>query len=321
MGAGRHARFSVISSGVRAKAVAFGCEGRLGADPGEPCDATFRLDRNVWNGTIEPRLVLRHAQPCSPEAIEVLDEPAGYLAAALAELGAPLLRQTEQDADADADADGPDGRRTILDRRGESPLAVLADATAGGGPMLAVCADVGRRLGGLSARIGGFALTSHHALESDPSLASRYPQLVALDPPSGERAAEILGAGSGFTHLAWGEPELRFAQQIHEQEYGLRASLATLYRSLRQAGRVTGEELERLLRGDGPHGRPPRVAGKLVRVLVELQLVSLDRDLPALEVAGTAPTALERSPAYRVYAQRYEDGRRFLSSANLRPSD
>jgi hypothetical protein len=44
-----------------------------------------------------------------------------------------------------------------------------------------------------------------------------------------------------FTHLAWGEPELRFAQQMHELEYGLRASLVALYRGLALRGRVTGE--------------------------------------------------------------------------------
>src|SRR6266480_2069311 len=83
--------------------------------------------------------------------------------------------------------------------------------------------------------------------------------------------------------------------------------------------RVTGEELERLLRGDGPHGRPARLAARLVRVLAELELVSLDRDLPALAVVSEAPTALERSPAYRAYEQRHKDGLRFLSSAKLRP--
>jgi hypothetical protein len=107
---------------------------------------------------------------------------------------------------------------------------------------------------------------------------------------------------------------------MHELEYGLRASLAALYRSLKLRRRVTGEELEQLLRGDGLHGRPARLAGRLIRVLAELELVSLDRALPALAIAATAPTALERSPAYRVYLQRYEDGRRYLSSANLRPS-
>ena len=105
---------------------------------------------------------------------------------------------------------------------------------------------------------------------------------------------------------------------MHELEYGLRASLVALYRALRLRQRVAGEELEHLLRGEGPHGRPARLAGRLIKVLAELELVSLDRDLPALAIAGVAPTALERSPSYRVYAKRHEDGRRFLSSnANL----
>ena len=142
---------------------------------------------------------------------------------------------------------------------------------------------------------------------------------MALDPPFCPAAGAVLDSGRGYTHLAWGEPELRFAQQMHELEYGLRASLAALYRSLRLRGRVTGEELEHLLRGDRPHGRPARLAARLIKVLAELGLVSLDRDLPALAIAGDAPTALERSAAYRVYAQRYEDGRRFLTSANHLP--
>ena len=119
--------------------------------------------------------------------------------------------------------------------------------------------------------------------------------------------------------MAWGEPELRFAQQMHELEYGLRTPLTVLYRALRARERVAGEELEHLLRGDGPHGRPAQLAARLIRVLAELELVSLDRDLPALAIAGDKPTKLEHSPAYRVYAQRYEDGRRFLSSANHLP--
>jgi single-stranded-DNA-specific exonuclease len=59
MGDGRHARFSVISGGVRAKAVAFGCDGRVGEGPDAACDATFRLERNAYRGAVEPRLVLR----------------------------------------------------------------------------------------------------------------------------------------------------------------------------------------------------------------------------------------------------------------------
>jgi single-stranded-DNA-specific exonuclease len=307
MGEGRHLRFVVGSGGTSARAVAFGCGGKLGVGPDEPVDATFRLERNFWNGAVEPRLVLGHARPCAGTGIEVLGEPDDYMRAAL------------EAPDLDPLPPSPgDGARTVLDRRGHSPLAVLCDALSTGGEVLAVCADAPRRNSGLAARTGGFALISYHALTREPRIGERFVQLVALDPPAGPESKAALRASSGFTHLAWGEPELRFAQQMHELEYGLRASLVALYRNLRLRGRATGEELEHLLRGDGPHGRPARLAARLIRVLAELELVSLDRDLPALAIAGAAPTALERSPAYRVYAQRYEDGRRFLNSPNHR---
>ncbi len=319
MGDGRHARFSLSSGGARARAVAFGCDGRLPAKPGEPVDATFRLERNEWRGLVEPRLVLRHAQPCAPAPLEVMGEWGVYLEGVLAELDAPLPQPCPE-------ADPVSPGDNVLDRRGESPLAVLADALASGEPVLAVCADVPRRIGGLSDRLGGFALVCYHALEREPSLADSAHHLVALDPPASGDAVQLLNAGQAnararpaITHLAWGEAELRFAWQMHELEYVLRASLVTLFRSLRARGRVAGEELEQLLRGDGQHGRPARLAGRLIRVLAELELVSLDRDLPALAVASDAPTALERSPAYRAYERRHEDGLRYLSTAKLRP--
>jgi single-stranded-DNA-specific exonuclease len=315
MGDGRHLRFVVGSGGISARAVAFGCGGRLDVETDEPVDATFRLERNFWNGAVEPRLVLSHARACAPDPIEVLGEPGDYLVA--------LLGEPDPCPDASTRAPAADDRtmldRTMLDRRGQSPLAVLGDAIATGGRVLVVCADAPRRLSGLGPRTGGFALISYHALARAPRMSDPFDQLVGLDPPASAEGMAALRAGSGFTHLAWGEPELRFAQQMHELEYGLRDSLVALYRSLRLRGRATGEELEHLLRGDGSHGRPARLAARLIKVLAELELVSLDRDLPALELAGAAPTALERSPAYRVYAQQYEDGRRFLSSANNLP--
>jgi single-stranded-DNA-specific exonuclease len=68
MGEGKHARFTVESEGVHARAVAFGNDGRLGVAEGEQVDATFALEVNEWRGVSEPRLVLRHAQPIREEA-------------------------------------------------------------------------------------------------------------------------------------------------------------------------------------------------------------------------------------------------------------
>jgi single-stranded-DNA-specific exonuclease len=313
MGEGRHARFSVISGGVRARAVAFGCDGHVTDDPAQPLDATFRLERNAWNGAVEPRLVLRHAQPCAPAAIAQLGAGDGvYLQAALAEVDAVLEG---------APAGAADSTRTVVDCRGHSPLAVLVDAVASGGGqggVLALCADVSRRLPGLGERVGGFTLAGYGELEADPSVARRFAHLVALDPPTTAAGDRALRAGAGITSLAWGEPELRFAAQMLEHEYGLRASLASLYRALRASGRATGAELEVLLRGDGAHARSARLAGRLVRVLSELELVELLRDPPALTVLDHAPTALDRSPAFRFYSQVYEEGHRYLNRANLR---
>jgi single-stranded-DNA-specific exonuclease len=323
MGEGRHLRFSVTSGSTRARAVAFGCDGRLPGDPATPRDATFRLERNTWNGAVEPRLVLRHQQPCAPPPIVIRGEPDDYLRAVLEGLteSSPNLAPASPGPVEPPEPAGPGpAQRVVVDRRGESPLCVLADARATGGTVLAVCADVPRRLGGLRARTGGFTLVGYHALERDPQLGGSYSHIVALDPPAGSEDRLRLGAGEGFTLLAWGPAELRFAEQMNELEYGLRTSLVALYRSLRERERAVGEELGHLLRGEGPHGRPPRLAARLVRVLAELELVSLDRDLPALVMASAEPTALERSPSFRVYAKRYEDGRRFLSSANLRRS-
>jgi single-stranded-DNA-specific exonuclease len=316
MGEGRHARFSVISGGVRARAVAFGCDGKVPDDPAQPLDATFRLERNAWNGAVEPRLVLRHAQPCTPDPIALLPGGLSYLDSVFAEVDAAL------DATGGNRAPGAPGpARAVVDCRGHSPLAVLADAVAGGGgrgQVLALCADVPRRLPGLRERVGGFTLAAYAELEADPSAALDFAHVIALDPPTGPEADRVLRGGAGIASLAWGQPEVRFAEQMLEHEYGLRPLLASVYRALRACRRATGAELEQLLRGDGGHRRSARVAGRLVRVLSELELVELIRDPPALAILDHAPTALDRSPAFRFYSQMYEEAKRYLNRANHR---
>jgi single-stranded-DNA-specific exonuclease len=311
MGEGRHARFSVRSGGIRARAVAFGCDGKVASDPGLPHDATFKLERNAWNGAVEPRLVLRHAQPCAPSQVGALPVAGTYLDAVLAEVDAPLHAEV-------GPVPSPGPSRVVVDCRGHSPLAVLADAVSAAEPVLALCADVTRRLGGLRERLGGFTLASYADLDRDPSPALGHRHVVALDPPCGPAADRLLRAGDGIAWLAWGKAELRFAQQVHEHEYSLRDALIALYRGLRTCERAAGPALERLLRGDRVPGRSARLAGRLVRVLSELALVELDRDAPALAILGHAPTALDRSAAFRFYSQVYEDGQRYLNSANLR---
>jgi len=67
-----------------------------------------------------------------------------------------------------------------------------------------------------------------------------------------------------------------------------------------------------LLRGDAKTPRPAALAGRVLRVLAELNLVSLDPHGRTVTVPSAERTALERSEAFRAYQQRYEDGLRFL---------
>jgi single-stranded-DNA-specific exonuclease len=260
---------------------------------------------------VEPRLVLRHAQPCAPAAIGALPATDRYLETVLAEVDAAL-------EPASGPAPGPGVAREVVDCRGHSPLAVLVDAVSGGEPVLALCADVPRRLRGLRERVGGFTLAAYAQLERDPSPALAYAHVVALDPPTGPAAERALRSGEGIVTLAWGEPEVQFALRLHEHEYALRDSLVSVYRGLRAGERAEGPELERLLRGDGVPGRSARLAGRLVRVLSELELARLERDPPALAILDHAPTELHRSAAFRFYSQVYEEGQRYLNSAKHR---
>ena len=307
MGEGRHLRASLEAGGARSRVVAFGRD-RLPTPPGEPLDALVRLECNEWNGAQEPRLVLRDARPCAPAEIETLGEPASdaeWLAAALSTAGEESSAPATRPADSD---------RVLVDRRVEGAAGVLADLVGSGEPTLALCANVPRRRPGLAARLGGFTLASWATLEREPSLARPYVHVVAIDPPADDERESFAHAGTSeqFLHLAWGEAEVRFAARVHELEWSLRSSLVALYRALRATGRAVGGELAAALRGEGEHGLPPAVAGRLVRVLAELDLAALDSSIPALRLTGAARTELERSPTFRLAEQRLEHGRRRL---------
>ena len=201
--------------------------------------------------------------------------------------------------------------------RGIGVAGLIGDLVSTGEPVLVVAAHAPYRAATLGGRVGGFALTSWHALADAPDLASPFAHVVALDPPARSGLEHL--PGQGWTHLAWGEPELGFAQQIHEWDYALRTPLAAVYRALREAGGVEGETCEAMLSGDGAQPRSAALAGRLVRVLVELGLVILEREAPALTVVESPErTALERSAAFRAYQQTLEDGLTFLASSTQR---
>jgi single-stranded-DNA-specific exonuclease len=273
-------------------------------------DATFRLELNEYQGIVEPRLVLRHAEPCNPRPIALVGEPERYLDGVWRELDAPLeLPRPPSSAG-----------RVVRDRRGRGIAGTLGALVATGESVLVMCADAQRRLGHLEGRLGGFALASYQALEREPALSGTFTHVVALDPPVHAHLLALACAGETgqMTHLAWGEAELRFAQRVHQHEYGLRPSLAALYRALRGLEGAEGEELEAVLREDGQRPRSPALAGRLLRILRELSLVDLDHERRRVTVPAARRTDLERSAAFQAYERRHQDGQRYLSKVTAR---
>jgi len=222
MGEGKHARFSLHSGSHRALGVAFG-RASLGVEDEDLLDATVRLEVNHWNGSVEPRLVLRELYPLGePEADEgtsalphacTADEPEWW-SRFEAELTADLNRRTAKTLLQDGflrSREG-DGVREVV-RGGASATVAIAELVSSGAGVLAVCADASRRAGlgngatGLARFNGGaasiachrcgdeeiaglvgkaeagLAVTDYAALERAPELACAFEHVVLVDPP------------------------------------------------------------------------------------------------------------------------------------------
>ena len=330
MGEGRHVAFSLAAGGARSRCVQFGAGSSLPCEPGEPVDAAVKLEVNRYNGATEPRLILRNTR-CCDAPINVIGEPdwnTGFEKEITRDLTGTSAATSDPGNSSAADGvrrrppgggSTPGALPTRLERdvRGQGVAGLIADLVNAGDDVLVVTAHAPHRARALRGRIGGFALTSWHALNDEPGLAEPFAHVVALDPPAAPGLEHL--PGEGWTHLAWGEPELGFATRIHQWDYALRAPLAAVYRALREAGGAEGEAIEAMLSGDGAQPRSAALAGRLVRVLAELGLVILEREAPALTVTESPErTALERSAAFRAYQQTLEDGLTFLASSTQR---
>ena len=329
----QHARLTISSGGARARTVAFRTTATALAKAGDsPHHVAVALEVNEWNGTIEPRLILKAVCPPDRGVCDVLGERSLWeeLEAELdADPGAWVPRARARSAPASGGPASAAARasidaRPLIDRRGHGISAVCGELLAAGESVLAVCADARRRADGLGTLVAGLALdeTPFAAVGwadfvADPSLAGGFRHIVLIDPPP---VAELLDTAarapaSGGVYLGWGPAETAFAQTVLEAELDLRPQLTALYRILREsdAQAASGESLEAVLRGDGRYPRPGRVAGRLVRVLTQLQLASFDRATRTLTIdPDAAKTTLDRSSTYAAYTEQLEQARAYL---------
>jgi single-stranded-DNA-specific exonuclease len=229
MGEGKHARFTIASAGVRARAVAFGVGDSLSEaiGAGEPDaaprhDITARLEINEWGGAVEPRLVVNAVHPlpvehdsnttgCSECTCRARSQR--WWEAVFEQLEAPLGQPLRAPRGEDT--------RTVLDRRGEGILGTVSELLSTGEPLLVACADVSRRRAlfarelaaerfarpavtfissrcarDASTELGGFGgalcVAEHAALELEPGLAARFRHVFVLDPPPFAHVHELL---------------------------------------------------------------------------------------------------------------------------------
>ncbi len=344
MGEGdRHCRFMVCSGSARARGVAFGINGALDAAAGAgPLDLSVELELNEFNGAVEPRVVLGRLYPiedCAPDQTGI--DASEFWRRFDAELEADPRVQPKVP---------PGPGRERIERPAASGVATIAALASSGETVLALCADAVRRrelveraarparFGGgelaiVSARLGdaqvaaaqarvsvagaGVVLADWAALARDPALAGRFAHLVVVDPPPFAELEALAGGGEGWLHAVDGPAEAEFALRVHADQWPSRSSLAGLYRELGAVGgSIDAGRARRLLAGgERAHPHAPEVAARAARVLAELELLRWDGSGPnrTLGVVSSSGTDLERSEAFVVYRDRYEEGRRFLS--------
>ena len=306
---GQHCRFTLSSGGTRAGGVAFRTAARSISECGDGLrDAAVTLELNRWNGTVEPRVVLRALCPVEPGACEVVGETDDFWASFEAALAAPERPVAAPDTP---------GARELCDRRGEGFAGVVGDLLSSGDSVLIVCADVARRRTSLERVLGppGATLVSWSSLAADPALARPFEHLVALDPPPAAAGEGLLASapGGGMAHQAWGEPEVAFALAAAQAELDLRPALTELYRALRESAESSGEDLRALLVGAGSYPRTAVLCARLVRVFTELGLVEYGER--RCRVVAGARAELERSPTYIHCQEQLTLARRYLSAA------
>ncbi len=262
-----HARFSLVAGGARARGVAFRTSQRsLAACGAQPHDVAVSLERNCWNGRVEPRVVMRSLSPTRPGT--------------LLDVGArPFWDELESELALDAALWWPapsharGQTRTVRDRRGEGFAGLAGDLLTSGEPVLVVVADVDRRRGSLEALVagmapGGLGAVSWAALGANPGVAAAYSHLLALDPPPAQEGVALLAEapGRGLAHLAWGEPECAFTAAHWRAQLAVRPGLTELWRAL-DGRSLEGDALESGLRGSGAYPRSGALGGRLLRVL------------------------------------------------------
>jgi single-stranded-DNA-specific exonuclease len=227
---------------------------------------------------------------------------------------------------------------------GESVLAICADAARRA--KLASSAADPRRFGAARPRVAccrcgkdaldralatapdaGLVLADWTSVALRPGAPRDFRHVVLIDPPPSEpleglahvaqRQAAAADQTSGYLRLAWGPPELEFAERLLDREWDLPAAIGEIWRGLGEAaGEAEGADLRALLAGASRYPRTPEIAARCVRVLDELGLCEWlpNGGVAVLRVLSSERTDLGRSRAFAACIARHQEAIRFLRS-------
>ena len=311
----QHARFNLVTAGgSRSRGVAFGsAPSRRSPRPAEaPHDIVVRLERNRWNGVVEPRIVLRALCETAARARCARSARTARSGRGSAARGRTRPARPRRDP---ASVGRPARRRL---RRGGGRADHERRARAGGGGRRVAPARVARDARGRARRRRPAPWRLGRARRATPGWRSGFDHLVALDPPPGGAAdpllardrarAPRLGRGRGGVRARGLAQRARAAPRAHR----------VLPRSARaRAGAPRRRRSRRRCAATGAIRARRRSAPALLAVLDELGLVESRSTRPACRVVDGARTELELSPTFRACRERFAADR----VADLAPSE
>ena len=207
MGEGKHARFSLHSGAHRALGVAFG-RSSLGVGDEDPVDAAVRLEVNHWNGSVEPRVVLRELYPLEDATAEPpirappLRVRRNGVVAALRGRAAPATsRRFAECVDFLGHSREVDTASARSWPATGSATARIAELVSSGAGVLAVCADASRRAALAGGRHRSRPLQRRRRPDRLPSLRRRALEAL-VDPRRGRPRPDRL-RDAGALRRAW----------------------------------------------------------------------------------------------------------------------
>jgi single-stranded-DNA-specific exonuclease len=303
---GQHFKIGIAGGGSRAAVVAFRQEHViLAPDDPRPVDLVVQLQRNEYNGREEAQAVLSALlEPVTPERSLLWREE---FESALA-----------QDAFAAA---GPGlDHESASDRRGESPLAVVADLAPHSRKLAFAVNDPVRwranvaGLGAVDPQLASLPVLAY----DDPDLATGgFEHVVMAEPPPSPAFADF---GEARAVLAWSDATARSVAAGASDLLLGREHVVVAFKTIRDA-EDPGEPLITQLRDALPSAR---IAGRALRVLEELSLVRIERSgksVEAIHAEESPKTDLDLSFTFRSYSEYREVSQQWLRQMSAKPTE